>query len=76
MPVQLVQPPVVSTNAPRAMTNRSFGEALALVRATPSRSVFSCSVVTKKLSGATPGNRQSEAYAREGIELDVSTLAD
>ena len=33
-------------------------------------------VLTGKFADHLPLNRQSEAYAREGIELDVSTLAD
>jgi transposase len=33
-------------------------------------------VLTGKFADHLPLNRQSEAYARDGIELDVSTLAD
>ena len=33
-------------------------------------------VLTDKFADHLPLNRQSDAYAREGIELDVSTLAD
>jgi transposase len=33
-------------------------------------------ILCAKFSDHQPLNRQSEAYAREGIELDVSTLAD
>ena len=33
-------------------------------------------VLTGKFADHLPLNRQSDAYAREGIELDVSTLAD
>jgi len=33
-------------------------------------------VLTGKFADHQPLNRQSDAYAREGIELDVSTLAD
>ncbi|WP_459698354.1 IS66 family transposase, partial [Acidisoma sp. C75] len=33
-------------------------------------------VLTGKFADHLPLNRQSEAYARDGIDLDVSTLAD
>lgn len=33
-------------------------------------------ILTSKFGDHQPLNRQSEAYAREGIDLDVSTLAD
>jgi len=33
-------------------------------------------ILTSKFGDHLPPNRQSEAYAREGINLDVSTLAD